>query len=231
MKTLSSLSIALWVLAAQAALAGQAVVVELFTSQGCSSCPPADRILEELADRDDVIALSYHVDYWDYLGWADELADPAFTGRQRDYARAKGERTIYTPQIIIGGADHVIGAKAMKIANLIQAHHDRTAPVEVALKRQGGEVTVSARAARRLPQTATVTLITYLPSRTVNIRKGENAGRTLTYRNIVQGWTPVGKWDGAGEFRVSRTMPADMPVVVLIQEGSAGPILAAARLR
>jgi len=100
--------------------AGQAnadgpVVVELFTSQGCSSCPPADKILGELAKRDDVIALSLHVDYWDYLGWKDDFASPAHTARQQGYATALGERMMFTPQMIIGGTDSVVGSRAMEL--------------------------------------------------------------------------------------------------------------------
>ena len=95
------------------------VVVELYTSQGCSSCPPADALLEQLAARDDVIALSLHVDYWDYLGWQDAFANPAFTKRQRGYAARAGSSMIYTPQMVIGGRDHIVGTKGMELSDLI----------------------------------------------------------------------------------------------------------------
>ena len=104
-----------------AAAADRPVVVELYTSQGCSSCPPADAILAELADREDVIALAFHVDYWDYIGWKDIFADPANTLRQRNYARVAGARSVYTPQMIVDGQDHVVGTKPMKLAEHIDS--------------------------------------------------------------------------------------------------------------
>jgi hypothetical protein len=169
----TSLVAALWVATTGAVLAQQPVVVELYTSQGCSSCPPADRVLGELAERDDVIALAFHVDYWDYLGWKDEFANPEHTKRQRAYARAAGERTIYTPQMIIGGKDHVIGSKPMKINNLLRKHSKATAPVKLRVKRSGGQITIEAAASAGLRGGAVVDIVTYRPKSTVDIRRGE----------------------------------------------------------
>lgn len=230
MRRIGSLILAGWLALAGAVEAGETVVVELFTSQGCSSCPPADRILGELAGERDVIALAFHVDYWDYLGWRDEFASPAFTNRQRAYARAAGERSIYTPQMVVGGKDHVIGSKGMKVSQLVRAHMSAPQPVDVRLQRQGNTVAVRASADGAIPRVS-VQLITYTPKATVAIRRGENAGRTLTYHNVVRQVTPLGAWDGRGAFSASASVPAGMPVVVLVQAGGAGPILGAAHLR
>ena len=112
MKRIGSLLVAAWLAMSGTPAVAESVVVELFTSQGCSSCPPADEIFGELAQDDRVIALAYHVDYWDYLGWEDAFASPEHTARQRAYAHAKGERTIYTPQIVVGGVDHAVGSRS-----------------------------------------------------------------------------------------------------------------------
>lgn len=221
----------IWMATAGSALADQTVVVELFTSQGCSSCPPADRILGELAERDDVIALAMHVDYWDYLGWKDKFADPAHTKRQRAYARAAGERTIYTPQMVIGGQDHVVGSRPMKISNLVRKHAKKDALVEVRLTTSGNQIAIEATPAGTIRGGAIVQLVTYVPKSTVDIRRGENAGRTLTYHNIVRDVTVLGQWNGSGVYRGFANLPQDGNVVVLVQARNAGPILGAARLR
>ena len=151
-----------------AASADEVVVVELFTSQGCSSCPPADRILGELAEDDNVIALAFHVDYWDYLGWKDEFASAAHTKRQRAYAHAKGERTIYTPQIVVGGIDHAVGSRGMKVAKLVQKHSEQRLPENVELQRNGGTVSVRATSTEALPNVV-VQLATFSPKVPVDV--------------------------------------------------------------
>lgn len=222
----------MWALIAGAVNAqDRPVVVELYTSQGCSSCPPADAILAELADREDVIALAFHVDYWDYIGWKDNFASPAYSQRQRNYARVAGARSVYTPQMIVGGQDHVIGTKPMKLAEAIEAQKDRSTPVSMRLTRDGDIVRIRANSDARLSAGATVRVATYSDKETVAIKRGENAGRTLSYHNIVRGLTDVSEWDGNGEFRASVKVPGGGPVVVLIQEGHHGPMLAAGRLR
>ncbi|WP_372605044.1 DUF1223 domain-containing protein [Actibacterium sp.] len=207
------------------------VVVELFTSQGCASCPPADGLLNELAGREDVIALSLHVDYWDYIGWKDAFADPAYTKRQKGYARAVGSRSVYTPQMVVGGAEHVIGFRPMEVAELIQRHKSRPAPVTLSLTRSGEHVIVAAQALRPLKGEVVLQLVSYMPNQIVEITRGENAGRRIQYSNIVNGWTPVARWDGAAPLNLSFEMPSDSPVVAILQESGFGPILAAARLR
>ena len=227
-----ALAIGLWaVIAGSAVGQDRPVVVELYTSQGCSSCPPADKILAELADRDDVIALAFHVDYWDYIGWKDQFASPKHTQRQRNYARVAGARSIYTPQMIVDGTDHVIGTKPMKLAKHIEEHKDRRTPVSMSLTRDGDVIRIRANSTQRLSAGATIRVATYVSEETVAIKRGENAGRTLTYHNVVRGFQDVSTWDGAGEFRANVKVTSDNPVVVLIQEGHHGPMLAAERLR
>ncbi|MBT8418794.1 MAG: DUF1223 domain-containing protein [Silicimonas sp.] len=222
---------AFWTAFGGVAAADGPVVVELFTSQGCSSCPPADKILGELAKRDDIIALALHVDYWDYIGWKDKFANPSFTKRQRAYAHANGGRTIYTPQMIVAGQDHVVGTKPMELMRRIDAHADAAEKVRVSLTRRGNQIEIVARPRGRLPSQIVVQLVTYIPEQTVQIRRGENAGRTLSYHNIVRDWIIVGNWNGQGEYRASLTVALGTPVAVLVQEAGAGPILGAAKSR
>ncbi len=229
MKRIAGLVVAGWVTLLGSAQADP-VVVELFTSQGCSSCPPADSILGELAEDEDVIALAYHVDYWDYLGWKDEFGSAANTKRQRSYARAMGERSIYTPQLVVGGQEHVVGSRGMKVAKTIQKHARQDMPVTVRLQRQGNAVAIRAEGSGNLPNMV-VQVATYLPEATVSVRRGENAGRTLTYHNVVRSFAPVGRWSGQGTYTASASLPNDLPVVVLIQARNGGAILGAAQLK
>jgi len=210
---------------------GQPVVVELYTSQGCSSCPPADRLLGELAQRDDVIALALHVDYWDYIGWKDQFASPAFTERQRDYARSAGKRMVYTPQMIIGGTDHVVGNRFAEVSRLIQAQADRAPVIDLALERDGQKLTIDAKPLGKITREVLIQLVRYRPSATVNVLRGENAGKNLKYYNIVDNWTVLRTWDGRAPLRVSTTVKGDLPLAVVIQYTGYGPILAAARSR
>lgn len=208
------------------------VVVELYTSQGCSSCPPADKLLTELAGRDDVIALGLHVDYWDYIGWKDSFADPAYTQRQRGYAKAAGTRSIYTPQMVVAGKDHVIGFKPMKLAETLAKHASKAQSVALNVSRKGRSLVISAAPTRRIPTGAIIHVVTYEPSSTVRIKRGENAGRTLNYANIVTNWRQVDRWSGKGDYKKSVQLgSASKPVVVIVQEPGHGAILAAARLR
>ena len=207
------------------------VVVELYTSQGCSSCPPADALLAELSKRDDVIALALHVDYWDYIGWKDTLADPAFTKRQKAYAYAAGQRTVYTPQMIVGGQDHVVGYKPMRLAQLIEDYHDQPAPVAMSLTRIDGGVQIEAKVVSGAAPGMVVQLVRYNPEETVSIGRGENAGKTIKYTNIVTEWRVLADWDGAAPLSMRADAAGDAPIVVVVQETGQGPIMAAARLR
>lgn len=207
------------------------VVVELYTSQGCSSCPPADKLLHELAGRDDVIALAMHVDYWDYIGWKDPFGDPAHADRQRAYAAAGGRRTIYTPEMVVQGQTDIVGAKPMTLADAIMTHHQMAAKVGVALTRSGDTVQITAEALAQVEGPMTVHLLRYTPMQTTKIKRGENRGRTLKYANVVEGWTVLGDWDGQAPLEMTAQVSGDNPTVVIVQGKDAGPIFAAARLK
>jgi len=215
---------------AQTAEAG-AVLVELYTSQGCSACPPADAFMAELAPREDIIALSLHVDYWDYIGWTDSFADPAFSDRQKDYARAVGANTVYTPQMVIAGRERIEGFRVMQITDLIQRHRNQPPRVGLRLNRNGDALDIEAEADPPLSHAVLVQLVRYTPSRTVRIENGENAGRTVTYHNIVTTWEMLGLWDGQGVLQLRTNAEGGDPLVVILQETGPGPVLAAARLR
>ncbi|WP_425038923.1 DUF1223 domain-containing protein [Primorskyibacter sp. S187A] len=205
------------------------VVVELYTSQGCSSCPPADKLLHELAKREGVIALALHVDYWDYIGWKDVFAQPAFANRQRGYARKAGKSMIYTPQMVIDGETHVVGNKPMDVADALAAHAAKPNAVKVALERSGGRLTI--RAEGQVSGTAEIHVVEYQPNETVEITRGENRGKRLTYANIVRSWTKVGTWDGRKALSASAKISGNMPVAVLVQSADHGVVLGSAALR
>ncbi len=208
------------------------IVVELYTSQGCSSCPPADKLLGDLAKKEGIIALSLHVDYWDYLGWKDVFSSPAFADRQRRYAQAAGSTMIYTPQMVIGGKDQVVGTRVMEVADALQAHSTKVSPVSLMARSSGtrAEIALQARDQSALPDEMIVQLVRYLPSETVKIERGENAGRSITYHNIVTSWNEVAVWDGLAALSIEAPLEGDAPGVVILQDGRAGPILAAVQL-
>jgi hypothetical protein len=206
------------------------VVVELYTSQGCSSCPPADEFLAELAGHQDVIALALHVDYWDYIGWEDSFAQPGFTERQKTYARAVKSRMIYTPQMIIGGVERVEGNTPDAVVKLIGKHKGALSPVRLTVERQGDTVVIRAVAEPPLSEGAEVQLVRYAPEAVVAIERGENAGRTVTYRNIVTEWTKLADWPGSAPLELTAPAPGAEPVVVIVQEPGPSAVLAAARV-
>ncbi|MEO0676595.1 MAG: DUF1223 domain-containing protein [Pseudomonadota bacterium] len=229
MRMLAAVVAALFI--SSSAAAENVTVVELYTSQGCSSCPPADEMLGEMAKRDDIIALALHVDYWDYIGWKDEFANPAFTARQKGYARAAGARSVYTPQMIIGGQDHVIGTRPNEVAAHLVNHMAKAPSLEIEASRSGRVATVRAIALTTLGDEIAVHLVTYRPSSTVRIQRGENAGRTLDYSNVVTSWMQAEAWDGQGDYMLEAELPSDQPAVVLFQVPPHGEILGAAHIR
>ncbi len=175
-------------------------VVELFTSQGCGRCPPADALLEQLSRDPDLVTLSYAVDYWDYLGWKDTAARPEFTQRQRAYAERRGDQAVYTPQAVIGGRAHVVGSDRVAIEATIAAlaAEARAPMVDVDVETSADTIVVKvgdapADVARGR---ATVWLARYERSRTVPIGKGENSGKTVTYSHLVKTLQPIGMWKG-----------------------------------
>lgn len=237
MKSLVSLLAAVCILLggalrAQEGAPANPVVVELFTSQGCASCPPADAMIAELAARDDVIALALHVDYWDYIGWVDEFADPAHTRRQKAYARLAGRNMIYTPQIIVNGQDDIEGARPMELADRIMAQHKRPAVVTLTASREGQKMRLKARAVGTLPDgMLLVQLVRYSPLEHSRITDGENAGRDLDYANVVEAWDVLDEWDGHAPLDLTADLPGDAAAAVLIQQEGPGAILAAVRVR
>ena len=175
-------------------------VLELFTSQGCSSCPPADRILSQLAHDPDVLALSFPVDYWDYIGWKDTLAAPNYTARQKAYASASGKGQIYTPQVVVNGLTDAVGSDlgAIEQAERTTAKRSGVLSVPLSVVEAEGKISVSVGAASAgAPKVGGVYLLAFASSRTVTVQRGENAGSTLTYANVVRAITKIGDWDGA----------------------------------
>ncbi len=212
-------------------------VVELFTSQGCSSCPPADAFLGELAGRDDVLALSFHVDYWDYIGWKDPFASADYTRRQRDYSRKLGLRYVYTPQMVIQGAAHVTGSDRSAVLDRIEKNRALARlPVEL---RQGddGAVRLSvadAPARGEAAEEADVWLVVFDREHLTPVRRGENKGRKLRNYNVVRQLTRIATWRGKA-LAMAVTVPDMVPgggqaCAVLVQSTETGRILGAAAL-
>lgn len=212
-------------------------VVELFTSQGCSSCPPADAILGDLVRRGDVIALAYHVDYWDYLGWQDTLASPDNTARQYDYAKSFGARSVYTPQAVINGRTHVKGSSLADISSALGgfAKSGQGLSVELKVMRAGDSVVIDAGEGAGQEE-GQIVLIYYDSAKPVTIERGENRGATITYWNAVNDIQSVGVWHGAAQrYEFPATEIARKGAggcAVLLQtagkDGLPGPILGAA---
>ncbi len=199
-------------------------VVELFTSQGCSSCPPANDNVAALSGRGDVIALSFGVTYWDQLGWKDTFAQPAYTQRQVAYARSLKHDAPFTPQVVVDGKADVVGARHGEIEPLIARERIEGPSLSVA----ADAVEVGAGRAPVAP--ADVWLVRYDP-RTVQVpvRAGENSGKTLPHKNVVKALVRLGGWSGqATRFALPPAQPG-LSTAVLVQTRGAGPILAAAR--
>lgn len=228
---LSALLLAMCLSAAPAqAQDDRPIVVELFTSQGCSSCPPADQLLEELATRSNVIALAMHVDYWDYLGWKDTMGRPEHTERQKAYAHVAGSRSIYTPQMIVAGSQHIVGYKPMQLANALSEAASRDPGVKLSVKRSGSRIVVQAQPEQGLPKNMVVQLVRYIPEYDVSIKRGENAGKVITYVNAVTDIAEIGRWNGRQNLNLRHQISGDQPVVVIVQERGPGRVIAAARL-
>ena len=186
--------------AAAAAQAGEPrAVLELFTSQGCSSCPPADRLVGQFANDPSVVALSVPIDYWDYLGWRDTLAKPVHSARQRAYARVRGDGQVYTPQIVVNGSADALGSDQAAIERAI-TQTDRDTGVmslPVVLAVNNGTLNVSVSGADKAPAAAEVWLCPLAKAVPVAIGRGENRGHTITYHNVVRSWLKLGTLSGA----------------------------------
>jgi len=173
-------------------------VIELFTSQGCSSCPPADKLAGELARDPSLIVMSLPIDYWDYLGWKDTLALHGHTNRQRAYSRARGDREVYTPQVVVNGVTHVLGSDKSAIDGAI-AETDKQPGVlslPVSLSVAGDQISVNVPAAKDSAK-GEIWLCPITKNVPVEIGRGENSGHTITYHNVVRRWVKLGDWTGA----------------------------------
>lgn len=206
-------------------------VVELFTSQGCSSCPPADAFIGELAKRKDVIALSFHVDYWNYLGWKDRFATPETTARQRAYGRALGMRYVYTPQIVIGGVTQAVGSGFRRVLALIEQAGRRPA-LDIRITHPDAHTaTLNIGAGPKQRRPATVWLMFYDNEHVTRIARGENRGRRLVNTNVVRSVKRIGTWLGdAKQFTLSLDAleaKGRDGCAVIVQEADSGPILGA----
>ncbi|HTV96896.1 MAG TPA: DUF1223 domain-containing protein [Steroidobacteraceae bacterium] len=202
------------------------VVVELFQSQGCSDCPPAQQYLNRLADRPDVLALSFGVTYWDYLGWKDTFASPQFTQRQRDYSTRNQGIGVATPQYWINGRETVLGANPVRVSQLIAEGGPTGGP---SLTVAGSSLSIGSGIAGAA--NADIWLVRYDPATVqVAIRAGENGGRTVSHRDIVRELIRVGRWSGRAQtIALPRASIEGLKSAVLVQAGAGGPIIAAAK--
>jgi hypothetical protein len=213
------------VLSAESAKAGSPVLVELFTSQGCNSCPPADAYLGDLAKRKDVVALAFHVDYWDHIGWKDPFGDPAWSARQRKYSQALMSRQVYTPQMIVDGSQHAIGSDRRSVERLIADAAKRKRPtLEIARNPNGLTLRIGGAGEGE------VWIVGYDPKHETKVPRGENAGKTLAEFNIVRGIRRVEAWKGGALTLTlaASELPPGAAHVALIQEDDLGPVLAVA---
>lgn len=207
-------------------------VVELFTSQGCSSCPPADALLTALADRDDVVALAYHVDYWDYVGWKDTFAQEAYSDRQRAYAKSWGSSRIYTPQMVVNGAKAVVGSRRNEVQSAVDS---ASLPLAMDLTVSGDMLKIAVPAKPDLSD-AVVWLVTYMDRADVKIDSGDNAGKSMVYTQVVTGRQVLGMWESHMGAELKLPLgevlgSSNTGIAIVVQQergGMPGAILAAA---
>ncbi len=215
-------------------------VLELFTSQGCSSCPPADKLLWEFSDRSDLLVMSVHVDVWDYLGWKDTLSTPEGSKRQRFYAVARGDKRIYTPQMIVNGVTHAVGSDKTAIEAAL--NDTKATPymlsVPVSVKRNGDNLTITLPETKAYPGKSDVWIFGISPVAQVRIERGENSGNSVQYRNSVRHLAKIGEWTADhATFTVSKAdWPQDVrKAVVLVQasngQGKPGVVLGATMVK
>jgi hypothetical protein len=222
----------LWASIAHSQPVARPTVVELFTSEGCNSCPPAEALIGVLAaNRPDVIPLAFHVDYWDYIGWRDRFEIPEAADRQRQYQRALHLSTVYTPQLVIDGQRDVVGNNDP--ATVPASAHAQGFPLDITVRDERISVSVGAAGAGAAASSAAndVVLVSYLPEGVSKVTRGENAGRELHEFNIVRSVQRLGTWSGSAcSFEVPlKSIPGDASrVAVLVQATNAGPIIGAA---
>lgn len=212
------------------------IVVELFTSEGCSSCPPADALLGELMQRQYVLPLSFHVDYWDYIGWKDRFGDAKFTRRQYAYAAAQGSSMVYTPQMIVAGAIDVVGSDRQAVEKALKQAYTRNAMYRVHVMREEDGKVVAQFPEAPIGVPATIWLVTYQKSAESHVKSGENAGKKLLTYNVVRSLQKIGMWTGAAteiELKLDEQAKAAGPdaCAIIANQAEHGPIVAAAGFR
>lgn len=209
------------------------MVAELFTSEGCSSCPPADALLGELTQRQYVLPLSFHVDYWDYIGWKDRFADPVFTQRQRAYAEVQGSSMVYTPQMIIAGAIDVVGSDRKAVEKALKKAYTRNTMYRINVVREKDGRIVAQFPEAPIGVPATIWLVTYQKRAESQVKAGENAGRSLMTYNVVRSLKKIGMWYGPAteiELTLDPAAKANSPdaCAIIANQAGHGPIIAAA---
>jgi hypothetical protein len=209
------------------------VVVELFTSQGCSSCPPADAYLGKLADRHDILPLAFHVNYWDYIGWKDPFASNIATERQYSYGHALGLNMVYTPQMVVGGTHDAVGSDENAVSRAIEMDASRPKLKLTVVRDASGAYRVEIPAGPA-GNAATVWVALFDHAHKTPVARGENSGTTLIEYNIVREWRKIGDWNGKAEqIALNLTPESDEydACAVLVQEGGYGAIRGAASFR
>jgi hypothetical protein len=209
------------------------MVVELFTSGGCSSCPPADALVGELAQRQYVLPLSFHVDYWDYIGWKDRFADPTYTRRQYAYAEAQGSSMVYTPQMIVAGAIDVVGSDRKAVEKALKVAYTRNAMYRIHVMREDDGKIVAPFPDAPIGVPATIWLVTYQKSAQSHVKAGENAGHDLMTYNVVRSLQKVGMWYGKAtelELKLDQAARDNSPdaCALIANQAGNGPVVAAA---
>ena len=210
----------------QADAADNVVLIELFTSQGCSSCPPADKNLADMAGREDVLPLSMHVDYWDYLGWRDTFGSRAHTERQYEYRRLMGARVVYTPQMIVQGQMDVPGYQPALIEQAVQRAASKGPAADISIGETSGMLKATITPRHDMGN-CTIWVASYDKTAEVEIERGENAGRTITYHNVVDKLMRVGPWQGSVQAIDLPTPAAGEGMAVWLQDNDTGAVMAA----
>jgi hypothetical protein len=215
------------------AAAPHPVLVELFTSQGCSSCPPADKLAATLAKDPNTFVVSFNVDYWDYLGWRDTLAKPEYSQRQYDYAKSRGDGSVYTPQMVVNGKTHAVGSNKGEVKAHIAAASAESFAVPLTMAYDRKEISISIPKAKATTE-ATLWLMAVESEVTQKIERGENAGESIVYVNVVRNLVPAAMWKGeayVGSWMRHTVMPKGCDsCIAVLQQGMAGPVLGLARV-
>ncbi len=208
------------------------VLIELFTSQGCSSCPPADELAAELVNDPNNIVLSFNVDYWDYLGWRDTLAKPEYTQRQYDYAKSRGDGSVYTPQMIVNGGAHAVGSKQRDVQREIDRGREQLMSANIKLAVSGKSISVEIPGVE-VEGEATLWLMAVEPRVVQKIVRGENSGKDITYVNVVRNLVPAAMWNGEpykGSWMRDAVMTKNTTqLVAVLQHNKVGKVIGIAR--